>query len=209
MKWWMVLLAVVVFAPVSGQAQDDRELNVDIVIEGQVTEWPTKGEDWKYPYSSMLGIEPHENLEDVSVHIEFSTVTSKRRPLNLESFEAGRCDVVLLSDKAITPQVFPKRHGQDLDLWMPYFDKGTGVIVLIGWKDPKEKLFWSASVTIQIPEGLKSQRWEDRYLKDENNPRRLKRSDNWVGTENYPIQRVPLGSVCDQVNISTMQPRSS
>ena len=113
-------------------------------------------------------------------------------------------DQFLVTDEAITPQIFPKRQGQDLDFWMPYFDKDTGVVVVIGWKNPHKKRFWSASLRIQSPEGLKSRRWEDRYLQSENNPRRPDKFPKWVGTEEYPMQTVPLDTVCDQVNISTM-----
>ncbi len=208
MKWVWVLI-VVLLVPVSVQAKDVRELNVEIGIDGQVTNgrftrWPMKGEEWPYPYSSRLGIKAQENLEDVSLHIEFSTVTSERHPLNLDAFQAGRCDVLLLTDEATTPQIFPNRQGQDLDLWMPYLGKGTGVIVVIGWKDPRKKLFWAASLTIQSSNGMKSQRWEDRYLKDETSSDRSKSFPKWAGTKTHPIQSVPLGTVCDQVNISTM-----
>jgi hypothetical protein len=161
MKWWGVLLAVVVFVPVSVQAKDDRELNVDIDIEGQATDWPTKGEGWEYPYFSILGVEPQENLQDVSLHIEFSTVTSERQPRKLDSFHAGRCEVFLVSPEAITPQIFPQQQGEDLTLWMPYLDKNTAVAVVIGWNDdPQKRIFWSASLRIQSPEGLKSRLWK-------------------------------------------------
>ncbi len=122
MKFLVVLLAVVLFVPGAAYAQDEKALNVEIDIIGQITEWPTKGDGWTFPHSSMLGVETHDNLEDVSVHIEFSTVTSKHHPRNLDAFQAGRCEVFLVTEEAGTPQIFPKRDGQDLDLWMPYFE---------------------------------------------------------------------------------------
>jgi hypothetical protein len=52
---------------------------------------------------------------------------------------------------------------------------------------------------------MKSDGWENTVVRFENSKLHSKTIPKWLGTENYPIQTVPLGAVCDQLNIARLQ----
>ena len=82
-------------------------------------------------------------------------------------------------------------------------------MVVVGWKASNKTFIWTASLDIQSSAGMKSDRWENTVVRFENSKLRSKTIPKWLGTEDYPMHTVPLGAVCDQLNIAEMSlPRS-
>lgn len=195
--------------PVSSQAEEFEEFTepaMSIYIEGLAPDWPKKGAGWEYPKFTFFVVEAKENLKDVSIHIEFSL--PGRSGDSFKHLKAGRCEVFFLNTDQTTVQVFSSRIGDNLDLWTPNFAAGTEIGVVVGWED-KTKSIWTASLDIQSTEGRQSHRWENWVVQNANSPRRPTTIPKWLGTEDYPMQTIPLGAVCDRLTITEMKPSPS
>ena len=203
MKWWWVLI-MVLLVPVGSPAKEFMDPAVTINIEGAATDWPQKGVEWEDQKFTFFVVEPKEPLHDVSIHMEFSV--PGRSGHHLEPLHAARCGVLFVNSDQTTVQVFSTRNGDDLDLWIPHFAVGTEIGVVVGWNDTTKDV-WTASLTIQSTEGRQSHRWENWVVQTENSPRRPTTLPKWLGTEDYPLQTVPLGAVCNRLHIAE-QPRS-
>jgi len=205
MKWWCVFLLVFLM-PIAVQAQEDGEPSVEIGIEGLQEDWPAKGEGWEYPVFTILGVEAKESLHDISIHIEFSTPGHQGDHRHPD--KAGRCEIFLIktNDHAM-PQMFPTRNGDDFDLWVPYFDEGSGFAVVLWWEVTGDAI-WTASMMVRSEEDAITGSWENEIVRYQNNRVYTKKHPKWLGTEEYPMKTILLGAVCDQLNVSGIQPQA-
>lgn len=197
--WWVVVVGLLI--PTAVLAEDVGEPAVEIGILGMKDVWPSKGAGWEFLAFSFFGVEAKERLTDVKIYIEFSLPTGSWG--NPVPTKAGRCEVFQVTKGALTPQVFSIGTDKDLHLWVPYLEVGTGLGVAVGWESTKNKI-WTATLTLESSEGIIRRRWENWILQWEKMPNRPPTIYESLGQPPPPHMVIPLGTVCERLEISEL-----